>query len=156
MSRINRRSWWLSDEKNCAMSNTRVLIKRCLIYPAWIRWVSTILASIIEYCFKPSSWHEWIAFLETAWNWSLLLMTFSINLPSVFNNTVDLNVFRELYKALLGLEIIINNKNLKCDGQWPNLIHILAILIKLFKDRPLEPFFRELYPFHNQFAWNFF
>jgi len=40
-------------------------------------------------------------------------MTFSINLPSMFNKTMGLNDFGESYKALLGLGIIMNDDNLK-------------------------------------------
>ena len=39
----------------------------------------------------------------------------------------------KLYKALLGLEMMIDNEILKCDSQYPKLIHMLAILTKFFK-----------------------
>jgi len=50
---------------------------------------------------------------------------------------MSLNIFKVLYKALLGLEIIIDDDNLKCDSQWPKLIYALAISINLFKYKML-------------------
>jgi len=60
-------------------------------------------------------------------------MTFSISLPSVFNRTIGLNILGELYKALLGLGMIIELDILKCDGQCPKLMHTLAILMKFLR-----------------------
>lgn len=40
---------------------------------------------------------------------------------------------RELYKALLDLEIMIDNDTLKYNGQYLKLIHVLAMLMILFK-----------------------
>ena len=72
-------------------------------------------------------------FLEIDWNWSLLPMTFSMSLLSIFNRTISLNVLGELYEALLGLGMITNNNILKCISQWPKSIHALAILIELLR-----------------------
>ena len=55
----------------------------------------------------------------------------------MFNKTIGLNIFRELYEVLLGLEIIMDNDDLNCDSQWPKSIHVLAILINLFKYKTL-------------------
>jgi len=43
-------------------------------------------------------------------------MTFSISLLSVFNSIIGLNIFEELYEALLGLGIMIEDDVLKFDG----------------------------------------
>jgi len=44
-------------------------------------------------------------------------MTFSMSLLSIFNNMIGLNIFGELYEALLDLEIIMDDKILKCNSQ---------------------------------------
>ena len=44
---------------------------------------------------------------------------------------IGLNIFGVLYKALLGLEMIIDVNILKCDGQYPNSKHMLAMSINL-------------------------
>ena len=46
---------------------------------------------------------------------------------------ISLNIFGVSYKALLDLEIMIDINVLKCNGQCPKLIHVLAILIKLLR-----------------------
>jgi len=56
-------------------------------------------------------------------------MTFSINWPSIFKRTIGLNIYGVLYKALLGLGIMIEVDILKCDGQYSKLIHVLTILM---------------------------
>ena len=78
-----------------------------------------------------------MTFLEIDQNWSLLPMTFSMSLLSIFNSIISLNIFGELYKALLGLGIIMNDNNLKCNSQWPKLIHALAILINFLRHKIL-------------------
>ena len=60
-------------------------------------------------------------------------MTFLINLPTVLSKMIGLNDLGESYKDLLGLEIMTVVDFLKWDGQYPKLMHILAILIILFK-----------------------
>ena len=72
-------------------------------------------------------------FLEINWNWSLLPITFSISLLSIFNSTIGLNIFGKSYEALLGLGMIMEDNVLKYDSQWPKLIHILAILVKFLR-----------------------
>lgn len=56
-----------------------------------------------------------------------------MNFQKVFNKTMGWNILRESYKALLGLDIMIDNNNLKYDGQYPRLIYTSAMLIKIFK-----------------------
>ena len=68
---------------------------------------------------------------DKAWNLSLSLITFSINLPSVFKSTIGLNIFGVSYKVLLDLGMIINMDVLKYDSQYPNSKHVLAMLINL-------------------------
>jgi len=72
-------------------------------------------------------------FFNKAWNWSLLPITFSINLPSVFRRMIGLNILRVLYEVLLGLGMMIDVNILKCTGQYLNLIHILAMSINLLR-----------------------
>jgi len=45
--------------------------------------------------------------LDTTWNWSLSLITFTISLPKVLKRTIDLNTLEELYNVLLGFGITI-------------------------------------------------
>ena len=66
----------MRDRKNWAILNAKVLVARFLTYLAWIRWVRTTPASVVEHCFSPPSWQEWMKFLEINWNWSLLLIAF--------------------------------------------------------------------------------
>ena len=60
-------------------------------------------------------------------------MTFSMSFPSIFNKEIGWNILGELYEALLGLGVMINDDTLKCNGQCPKLIHVLAMLMILFK-----------------------
>ena len=53
-------------------------------------------------------------------------MTFPKILPSIFSRTISLN-------ALLGLGIMIDDNVLKWDSQWPNLMHVSAILIRFLR-----------------------
>ena len=52
---------------------------------------------------------------------------------SVFSSTIGLNIFEISYEVLLGLGIMIDLNVLKCDGQCPKLIHVLAIFIRLLR-----------------------
>ena len=70
-------------------------------------------------------------FFDKAWNWSLSPITFSISLLNVFKKIIGLNIFEVLYEALLGLGIIIDVDVLKCDGQYLNSKHTLAMSINL-------------------------
>jgi len=115
------------------MLKARVLVKRFLTQPVWIRYISTTSISIIEHYFKLPSWYRHMKFFDINWNWSLLLMTFLISLLSIFSRTIGLNAFEELYNALSGLEIIIDANVLKWYGQWPSLMHTLAILIRFLR-----------------------
>ena len=61
-------------------------------------------------------------------------MTFLINLPIVLSRTISQKALRKSYNFLLSLEIMINVKTLKCDGQWPNFIHALALAISFLRN----------------------
>ena len=97
-------------------------------YLDWIIWVRNIPASEVDCCLSLPNWWGCTKLLEIAWNYNLSPITFSINLPSVFNNTIGWKDLGELYDDLFGLEIIINVNNLKCEGQCPRLIQALVIL----------------------------
>jgi len=60
-------------------------------------------------------------------------MTFLINLLIVLSKTIGWKALRESYDSLLGLEIIMDIETLKYDSQWPNLMHVLEILISFLK-----------------------
>lgn len=114
------------------ISNAKVLVEQFLTQLAYIRWVRTIPVLVIDYCLRPPSWQGWIIFLDNDWNWSLLPITFSINLLSIFNRIIGLNIFGVSYEALLGLGMMIEVDILKCDSQCPKLIYVWAISIKFF------------------------
>ena len=56
-------------------------------------------------------------------------MTFLTNFLIVLSKIIGWKVLEKSYNSLLGLEIIIDIETLKRDSQWPNSIHVLAILI---------------------------
>ena len=98
-----------------------------------MKWVSAILASIVDLNLRSLSWLWWMKLLDIMWNWSLLPMTFSINLPSVFNRTIGLKDLGILYNTLLGFRIMIVVEVLKWVDQYPTSIHMFAILIIFLK-----------------------
>ena len=112
------------------MLNAKVLVEQFLTQSAHMRYVKSMLTLVVDCCLSPFSWQEWIIFLNKAWNWSLLPITFSINLPSVFKRTISLNILGVLYDALLGLGIM-DVDILKCNGQCPKSIHALVMFIML-------------------------
>jgi len=67
------------------------------------------------------------------WNWSLSLITFSINFSNMFRSTMGLKNFGESYNILLGFGITIVIEFLKWLGQYPILKHVLAIAMMFFK-----------------------
>ena len=67
-----------------------------------------------------------------------------MNFQKVFNKTMGWNILRESYKALLGLDIMIDNNNLKYDGQYPRLIYTSAMLIKIFKHLSSLRYFQDI------------
>ena len=131
LARIRRRSWWLSDRKNYAMSKANMLIVRFLTHPDLMRWVRVMSTSVIDLCLSLSSWHRWIKLLDIEENCILSPIIFSKLFPVVLSNTIGWNNLGKSYKILLGLGIITIDDVLKCDGQWPKSIHVLAISISL-------------------------
>jgi len=71
--------------------------------------------------------------LDTTWNWSLSLITFTISLPKVLKRTIDLNTLEELYNVLSGFGITIVVEILKWKGQKPKSKYEFTILTKFFK-----------------------
>ena len=114
-------------------SDTNVLVKQFLTYSVQIRCVRTIPTSTVECCLSPLSWQEWINFFNKTWNWSLFPITFSINLPSIFKRIIGLKVFEVSYDSLLGLGIMVDIDVLKYNSQYPNLIHVLVMLMILLR-----------------------
>ena len=98
-----------------------------------MKQVSVTLVSVVNCYFKPLSWYKWIKSFKINWNCNLLLIIFSISLLIVLSKTISQKVLEESYDSLLGLGIIIDVKTLKCNGQWPNSIHILVIPINFLK-----------------------
>ena len=121
------RSQWLSDGKNCVMSKARVLVDMFLIHPDLIMWVSTIPVSIVDLNLRLPSWLGCMKLFDAILNWSLSLITFSMSLPTVLRRTIGLNNLEELYNFLFGLEMMTIVDFLKCEGQYPNSIHTLAM-----------------------------
>ena len=132
-SRMRVRSLWLSDRKNCDMSNARELVDFPLAHPDWMIWVRTMPVSMVDLNFNLPSWLGWIKSLLTTVNWNLSAITFSMSLPNVLRRTIGQNAFGWSYKDLLGLGMIIVDKTLKYFGQYPKLIHESAMLIMLVR-----------------------
>ena len=116
LSKTNRRSQWFIQERNWVILKASVLVWRFLTYPAQIRWIKKMLALIVDYCFNPLNWLEWMKLFEMAWNCNLFPITFLMSFLRVFNKIIGWNILGELYKVLLGLGIIIDNDNLKCNS----------------------------------------
>jgi len=131
MMRVRRQ--WLSDGKNCVISKVRVLVVKFLTQPIRMIYVSAIPTSVIDLNFNLLSWLEWIKLLAAMINCSLSPITFLINLPIVLSRTIGLKDLEESYNFLFGLGITTVIDLLKCEGQYPNLIQVLAIPIMLFK-----------------------
>ena len=72
---------------------------------------------VIEWCFNLPIWLGWMKFDVIDWFCNLSLMTFSISFPRVFNRIIGQNIFRKLYIALFGCEMIIKDDILKYDSQ---------------------------------------
>jgi len=123
----------LSNRKNCTISKTRVLVVKFLTQPIWIMCVSATPTSVIDLNFNLPSWLGWIKLLAAMMNCSLSPITFLISLPIVLSRTIGLKDLGESYDFLLSLGIMTVVDILKCEGQYPNSIQVLAIPIMLFK-----------------------
>ena len=127
------RRWWLSNRKNCMISKVRVFVVKFLTQPIQIICISAIPVSIIDLNFNPLSWLEWMKLLATMMNWSLSSIAFSISLPIVLSRTISLKDLGVSYDFLFSLRITTVVDLLKCKGQYPNSIQVLAMQIMLFK-----------------------
>ena len=127
------RSWWLSNEKNCVMSKTRVLVNMFLIYPDLMMWVSAIPTYIIDLDLRLPSWLGCMKLFDTILNWSLSPITFSMSLPTMLRRTIGLNDLEESYDFLFGLEMTTVVDFLKYEGQYSNSIHVLAMWIIILR-----------------------
>ena len=58
-------------------------------------------------------------------------MSFSMSFSNVLRRTIGQNIFGKSYNTLLGFGIIIKVDILKCNGQWPRLMHVLVMLTML-------------------------
>ena len=127
------RRQWFNEGKNWAMSKARVLVDKFLIQPVWMIWVKATPASTVNLNLRPPSWLGWINSFEAVLNWSLSPMTFLMSLPTVLRRTIGLNTLGESYDFLFSLKMTIMVDLLKCEGQYPNLIHMLAILMIILR-----------------------
>ena len=114
-------------KENWAMLKARVLVNMFLTYPDLTIWVSAISASIIDLNLRPPSWLGWMKLFAAILNWNLSPITFSMSLPTVLRRTIGLNDLDESYKFLFSLEMMTVVNFLKCKGQYPNLIQVLAM-----------------------------
>jgi len=87
--------------------------------------------SVVDLNFRLPNWLGWIKSLLTTWNCNLSSMTFSISFPKVLSNTIGQKDLGESYDGLLGLGMITVDDNLEWFGQYPKLMHALAILMTL-------------------------
>ena len=115
------------------MSNASVLVDKFFTHPEQMIWVKVTPALIMDLNLRLPSWHGWMKLFEATWNWRHSPMTFSISLPTVLRRTIGLKALEELYNFLLGLRMITIVDFLKCEGQWPTSIQVLAMLMMTFR-----------------------
>ena len=130
------RNRWFKEGKNCAISKVRVLVKQFLVHPDQIICIRVTPTSMVDLNFRPPNWLGWIKSLLTTWNCNLSPMTFSISFPRVLSKTIGLNNLGESYDSLLGLGMVTVDDILKWFGQYPKLMHALAILMTLVIQSP--------------------
>jgi len=104
------------------MSKANVLVELFFVQPDQIMCVRATPASVVDLNFSPPNWLGWMKLFVVTWNWILSLMTFSINLPSIFSSMMYLNDLDESYKGLLGLGMITIKDFWKWLGQYPKSI----------------------------------
>ena len=115
------------------MSKARVLVDKFLTQPVWMIWVRATPAFMVVLNLRPLSWLGWMNSFEAVLNWSLSPMTFSMSFPTVLRRTIGLNTLGKSYNFLFGLGMIIMVDLLKCEGQYPNSIHVLVILMMILR-----------------------
>ena len=86
------------------------------VQPDQIIYVRNISVLEVDCYLSSPNWWECMKLLEMVWNWIISLITFSINLLSMFNNTIEQKDLGESYNDLFGLGIIINVNDLKYKG----------------------------------------
>jgi len=96
-----------------------------------IRWVRYIPALVVNLCLMPPSWLGSKKLLANIWNWSLLLITFSTNLPVVLSSMIGWKELGVLYNVLFGLGMTTVLADLKWEGQYSKLIQALAMCTSL-------------------------
>ena len=117
-----------------------------LIHPDLIMWVSTISTSIVDLDLRPPSWLGCMKLFDAILNWSLSLITFSMSLLTVLRRTIGLNDLGKSYDFLFSLGMTTVVDFLKCEGQYPNSIHALAMwMIILRHSSSLRILLRWLY-----------
>ena len=121
----------MSERKNWIISKTNILVWRPLTQPKQIKWVSTIPMLVVECCLSPSNWLEWMKLEAINWYCNLSPMSFSMSFSNMLRRTIGQNIFGKSYNTLLGFGIIIKVDILKCNGQWPRLMHVLVMLTML-------------------------
>jgi len=121
------RNSWLRERKNWAMSNAIMLVWHCLSHPAWIICIRYTPASVVDLCLMPPSWLGSRKPLAVIWNYSLLLTTFLTSLPVVLRRTMGWKELSMLCNILFGLGMTMELTNLKWEGQYSNIMQVLAI-----------------------------
>ena len=79
----------------------------------------------------PPSWLGSKKLLANIWNWSLLLITFSTNLPVVLSSMIGWKELGVLYNVLFCLGMTTVLADLKWEGQYSKLIQALAMCTSL-------------------------
>jgi len=72
--------------------------------------------SVVDLYLSSPNWHEWIKLLDIDKNCILSSIIFLKSLPVVLSGIMGQNNLGELYKALLGLKMMIVDNVLKWDS----------------------------------------
>ena len=116
LSRMRERRRWLSKGKNSVISNIKVLVWIFFTYSDQIIYIIKVPVLEVDHCLSSPNWYGYTKLLEIVWNCILSPMTFSINLLSMFNNTMGQKDLGESYNDLFSFEMIINVDVLKWEG----------------------------------------
>ena len=71
--------------------------------------------------------------LEITWNCGLSPITFLNSLPIVLSRTIGQKVLGVSYDFLLGLGMMMVDETLKCNSQWSNSMHALAMSMNFLR-----------------------
>ena len=94
--------------------------------------------SVVDCYLIPPSWFGSRKPLSTMWNWSRLLVTFSMSLPAVLSKTMGQKDLGMLYDSLFGLGMITVLAALKWNSQYSMLIQASVMFTIFSKHRSLE------------------